>query len=69
MFILDYNNYLFEKFFCDSVDKYEKLLDENYSKKTEIKDNYDDQIVEMEKLIVNGKNFIKFLFIFNCRRR
>ena len=54
---LDYNKYLYDKFFLDSINKYEKLLDQNFEQKVEINNNYDDQILEMEKFIYNGNIF------------
>ena len=53
-FISDYNNFLFENFLFQSIDKYENIFNEKINKKIEIEENFSDQIAEMELLLRNS---------------
>jgi hypothetical protein len=64
VFIKDYNNYFFEKFFSKIFGNMKNVIDEKNEKKEEIIKSYNKQINEMENLLNEGKIFFDFLFIF-----
>lgn len=53
-FIIDYNKYFLENYFCKAFDQVEKMMDENNDKKSAIINTYTEQIDDMEKLLESG---------------
>lgn len=63
-FINDYNKYFFENFYSKAFDDVEKLIDENYEKKSTILNTYSEQTEDMENLLNSGINKTQYLILF-----